>query len=201
MSGTPDWLNATHIEKITARIQQKLEWSIRRVNVSWHSTADSFQKAHSLGPQALAVTTREKNVTTIHLGPKVTKENFDEVFAHELVHVIVYQKYKSAIPTWLEEGLANHFANQKKVDYQWLAKQPFPNDVRELAHPFSGTAEGVVYRYKASQAFAEMLDKKCNLENLLRLSVQRKMEDYMNTYCRIKDLNEAFRAWVTGPHR
>jgi hypothetical protein len=54
----------------------------------------------------------------------------------------------------------------------------------------------VLYRYKASQAFAEMLAGKCDLQNLIRLSVERKMEDYMATYCEIKDLNQAFRDWV-----
>src|SRR5690606_18961288 len=97
---------------------------------------------------------------------------------------------------WLEEGLANHLSKMQPVDYKWLAQQPFPNDVRELAHPFKGDATLVSYRYKASQAFAEMLNKKCDLQNLIRLSVQRKMEDYMRTYCEIKDLNKAFQDWV-----
>ena len=65
-----------------------------------------------------------------------------------------------------------------------------------MAHPFSGAAADVRYRYKASQAFAEMLAKKCDLEELIRLSVTRKMEDYMKSYCEIKDLNAAFHDWV-----
>src|SRR5690606_14376126 len=105
-------------------------------------------------------------------------------------------KYKSAIPKWLEEGLANHLSRAKKVDYRWLASQPFPEDVRDLAHPFKGDASQVSYRYKASQAFAEMLDKKCDLQNLIRLSVERNMEDYIRRYCEIPDLNLAFREWV-----
>ena len=196
MPNAPDWLTATRVEKVAARIQHKLEWSTRRITVHWYKTPEEFAKAHSLGPQATAVTIKAGDTVTVHMGPLVTDENFDAIFGHELVHVIIIQKYKDAIPKWLEEGLANHLANRGKVDYKWLASQPFPNDVRELAHPFSGSPDGIGYRYKASQAFAEMLNKKCELDNLIRLSVQRKLENYLVTYCQIKDINAAFRDWV-----
>jgi hypothetical protein len=172
-----------------------LEWTIRKIGVSWHSTEADYEKVQSFGPQSLAVT-KYGDQASIDIGPQVTDSNFDEVFGHELVHVIVFQKYKGAIPKWLEEGLANYFSASGKVDYAWLAKQPFPADVHELAHPFHGSASEVSYRYKASQAFADMLAKKCDLEELIRLSVTRKMEDYMRTYCEITDLNAAFRKWV-----
>lgn len=196
MHNAPDWLVRPRIEKITDRIQTKLEWSTRRVNVHWYKTQADFDKVHDYGPQALAVTKYSGGAPSIHLGPRVNEQNFDETFGHELVHVIVFQKYKGSIPKWLEEGLANHLSSVSKVDYKWLAQQTFPEDVRHLAHPFRGTARGVVYRYKASQAFAEMLNKKCDLQNLIRLSVERKMEDYIATYCEIKDMNKAFRDWV-----
>lgn len=196
MANAPAWLTTPRVEKVTNRMQHKLEWSTRRIDVHWYDTAEAFGKAHSLGSQAMAVTRNAGGVVTVHLGPKVTTENFDETFGHELVHVIIMQKYKDAIPKWLEEGLANHLASVRKVDYKWLVTQPFPQDVRELAHPFSGSADGISYRYKASQAFAEMLQKKCELDNLIRLSVQRKMENYIATYCEIKDINAAFREWV-----
>ncbi len=54
----------------------------------------------------------------------------------------------------------------------------------------------VHFRYKASQALAEMLDKKCGLEKLIHMSLERNMEDYFKTYCEIDDLNQAFRAWI-----
>lgn len=196
ITNAPDWLKQTRVEKITNRIQSKLEWTIRKIKCQWHTSSEEFQKSHSLGPYAVAVTKMVGDTQIIHIGPLVGSHNFDEIFGHELVHVIVAQKYKTAIPRWLEEGLANHVSNFNKVDYRWLAKQPYPNDVRELAHPTQGSATTVTYRYKASQAFAEMLNKKCDLENLLRLSVERKMEDYMKTYCEIEDLNQAFRDWV-----
>lgn len=192
----PKWLKQTRVEKVTARIQHKLEWTTRRVVVHFHSKLEDFVKVHSLGPFAVAVTITGKGNGTIHLGPNVNEQTFDAVFGHELVHVIVAQKYKDAIPKWLEEGLANHLANRGKVDYKWLAQRAFPADVRELAHPFKGSADGVSYRYKASQALAEMLAQKCELENLLRLSVQRKMENYIKSFCGIKDLNQAFKDWV-----
>jgi hypothetical protein len=196
IANAPSWLTQPRVERITDRIQTKLEWTTRKIKVNWYATQADFDKVHGYGPQALAVTGKDGGVASVHIGPNVDSANFDEIFGHELVHVIIFQKYKGAIPKWLEEGLANHLANRGKVDYHWLAKQPLPDDVRELAHPFSGSRSGVSYRYKASQAFAEMLDKKCDLQNLIRLSVERKMEDYISTYCEIKDLNQAFRDWV-----
>jgi HPt (histidine-containing phosphotransfer) domain-containing protein len=155
-----------------------------------------YLAAQNLGPLADAVTVFKGEVATVHISPEVKNEDFDGILGHELVHVIIGQKYKSAIPKWFEEGLANHLAKRGVVDYKWLAKQPFPADVHELAHPFSGSAAMIGYRYKASQALAEMLDKKCDLDNLLRLSVQRKMENFVEITCEIKDLNAAFREWV-----
>lgn len=192
----PDWLKQPRVEKVIDHVQMHLEWTIRKINVNWYPTQEAYDKVQNLGPLSLAVTKYDGGTASVHIGPKVNEKNFDETFGHELVHVIVFQKYKGAIPKWLEEGLANHFSRTEKVDYKSLAKHPFPDDVHNLAHPFSGSAEDIVYRYQASQAFAEMLAKKCDLEELIRLSVTRKMEDYMRTYCEIKDLNAAFHEWV-----
>ncbi|MBX3022547.1 MAG: hypothetical protein KF799_12815 [Bdellovibrionales bacterium] len=194
MADAPDWLKRTRVEKIIDRIQTQLEWSIRRIEVTWYKDATTFQKAHGLGPMAMAVARKGDN--TIHLGPLVNAQNFDQVFGHELVHIILGQKYKDAVPKWLEEGLANHLGKYGKVDYAWLARQPFPEDVRKLTHPYSGAASRVHYHYVASQALLEMIAKKCDLANLLRLSVGEGMESYLSTYCEIKDLNAEFRAWV-----
>ena len=194
----PTWLKRVRAEKIINRIQTELEWSIRRVPVYFHKTVESFTKAHKLGPFVTAVSVMSDSGQTIHLGPMVTNDNFDEVFGHELVHIIIYQKYKEAIPKWLEEGLANHLAKKKLVDYKWLVKHELPKDVTvTLVHPLAKSYDDALFRYKASQALAEMLSKKCDLTNLLRLSVERKMENYIETYCEIKDLNAEFRKWVT----
>jgi hypothetical protein len=195
MYNSPTWLKRPRVEQVTNRIQQKLEWRIRKVDVHWHSTMDTYLKVHNLGPKAVAVTKYSNEIASIHLGPNVQESNFNALFGHELVHVILYQKYKTSIPKWFEEGLANHLSQAGKVDYKWLATQP-NQDVYQLAHPFSGDSAFVSLRYKSSQALAEMLDKKCKLENLIRLSVERKMEDYIKTYCEIKDLNQAFQAWI-----
>ncbi len=197
MPDAPKWLKRTRVEKVIDKMQSKLEWSTRRIKVYWHFTQAEFEKHHSLGPLPRAVAIKTPKSQVIHLGPKVTDKNFDWIFAHEMVHIIIYQKYKKSIPKWLEEGLANHLAKKaRKVNYKWLAKKPFPEDVRKMNHPFGGNKESVLYHYIASQALAEMLDKKCDLENLIRLSVERKMEDYIVTYCEIKDLNSTFREWV-----
>ena len=198
----PAWLKRTRVEKITDKIQTRLEWTIRRVPIKYHSDTSSFAKAHKFGPIAVAVTQVKNGKAEIHLGPTINTDNFDQIFAHELVHVILQQKYKNAIPKWLEEGLANHLAQKNGVDYKLLAKNLKGLNVYELGHPFGqnfkATNENVRLRYMASQALAEMLDKKCDLENLIRLSVERKMEDYIKTYCEITDLNKAFRTWITG---
>jgi hypothetical protein len=199
----PSWVTQGRIERVTARIQDKLEWTTRRTTVKYFSDTMSFTKAHSLGPHATAVTSTRGDTSHIFLGPKVTPENFDQALGHELVHVIITQKYKGAIPKWLEEGLANHLARAGRIDYKWLSKQTLPADVRELAHPMLRTADAGLtiqqslhFRYQASQALAEMLDKKCDLLNLVRMSVGRSMETYIETMCEIKDLAGDLKTWI-----
>jgi hypothetical protein len=194
MDPAPEWLKMTRVDKITQRIQRDLEWTVRRIKVKWYSSQESFEESHNLGSAVRAVTFKKDQ--RIYLGPKVTDENFDQIFAHELVHVISFQKYKQAIPKWLEEGLANHLAKKKPVDYTWLASQPFPENVRSITHPLKGTFQQAIYKYISSQALAEMLDKKCKLERLLQLSVERNMDDYIKTYCEISDLTATYEEWV-----
>jgi hypothetical protein len=146
-----------------------------------------------LGSGPIAVTFRGKN--KVLLGPKVTEQNFDKVFRHELVHVISAQKYKEAIPAWLEEGIANYISKNDKVNYKALAQMNFV-DVNELSHPMRGSPALVSARYQASQALTEMISSKCEFRNLLRLSVGRKMQDYLENICRISDLNAEFKKWV-----
>lgn len=194
MPSAPEWLKTPRVEKVTDRIQSTLEWTIRKINVVWYTDQAAFEKDHGLGPYARAVS--HKNLNLIRLGPKVNNENFDQVFGHELTHIISYQKYKEAIPKWLEEGLANHLTKNAKVDYKWLASRPLPDDVRSLIHPMKGDIDDIRYSYQASQALAEMISKKCDLTNLLRLSVGHGMDAYLKTYCEIPDLNEAYRKWI-----
>jgi hypothetical protein len=190
----PAYVNSTRVNKIADKVQNVLEWTIRRVEVEWYKDQASFDKVHKLGPMAVAVSLRDRN--RILLGPRVTTENFDSVFGHELVHVISYQKYKDAIPRWLEEGLANHVAQSGRVDYKWLRKQPLPKNITNLVHPFDGTTDRIRYHYAASQALTEMISSKCELRGLLRLSVGRKLEDYLENICRIKDINSDFAKWI-----
>ncbi len=190
----PEWLMRTRVEKVVDRMQTALEWTVHKINVNWYTDQAEFEKAHGLGRHARAVA--QKNLNTILIGPKVTNENFDQVFGHELVHIIAYQKYKVGIPKWLEEGLANYLSKNGKVDYSWLKKQALPSSVFDLSHPMSGSSQDILFKYQTSQALAEMISKKCDLTNLLRLSVGRNMEDYLKTYCEIPDLNEAYRKWI-----
>lgn len=190
----PDCLKRTRVEKVTSRIQTELEWTIRKVNVIWFKDETSFQKFHKKGTTVLALSRKPQN--TVYIGPRVNDKNFDSVFGHELVHIILYQKYKTAIPRWLEEGLSNYIAQQGKVEYKWLASQPFPKDVTRLEHPFKGTTDDVHFHYNTSHALIEMIASKCNLRVLLQLSVERKLENYLSTYCEINDLNSEYKKWV-----
>jgi hypothetical protein len=193
----PKWVTMNRLDRIVNHIQTLLEWDIRKIEVKWYKDQAEFEKMHGLGKIVMAVSKKPEN--TVYLGPKVVDSNFDQTLGHELVHIISYQKYHTAIPKWLEEGLANYLAKMGTVDYKWLASRPFPADVRELDHPIKGSDEEIRYHYKASQALVEMIvGNKCDLTNLLRLSVERKMEDYISTYCEIKDLNASYRKWVTS---
>lgn len=199
MADAPSWVTRVRVEKITDHIQMVLEWDIHRIEVIWHKDQAEFERVHGLGPVAVAVSLKKDN--TIHLGPKVTSANFDPLLTHELVHIISFQKYKEAIPKWLEEGLANYLAKNGKVNYKWLAGKPFPEDVRTLVHPYSGAEDHIRYHYAASQALVEMIASKCDLTNLLRLSVGMKMDNYLETYCEIHDLNAEFHKWVKAHAR
>jgi hypothetical protein len=196
MPNAPKWLKRVRVDRVTSKIQYKLEWSIRRIKVHFYDSQSEFEKIHNFGKTASAVTKKSKKEQSVHLGPLVNDSNFDRIFGHELVHVIFYQKYTGAIPSWLEEGFANFLSKKKPVDYKWLAKQDLPPDVRTMTRPCRNTYGNVKLHYRVSQALVEMLDKKCDLENLLRLSVQRKLDDYIGTYCEIKDLNGTFKQWV-----
>lgn len=209
MPDAPSWLTVHQVNQVVDRIQDKLEWDIRRIQVFWYTDEAAFERMHHLGPLVLAFTRKPDN--TVYLGPRVTASSFAPVFGHELVHVIIYQKYKNAIPGWLEEGLANHLAGQGKVDYAWLNRYGFQGDVHELVHPFQGYVMGpsslaadeqVRYHYMASQALAEMIAARCGgLEDLLQLSVGKRLETYLSTTCGIKDLNAEFRRWLKAHPR
>lgn len=189
----PKWLTLNRVNKVAEPIENLMEWSIRRVEVIWYQDQSTFEQAHGLGAAASAVSLRGKN--KILLGPQVTEQNFNQIFGHELVHVVSAQKYKTAIPSWLEEGVANYISKNSKVNYQALSKLDI-KDVNELSHPMLGNANMIQIRYQASQALTEMIASKCEFRNLLRLSVGRKMQDYLENICRISDLNAEFKKWV-----
>lgn len=197
MPAAPKWLTASRVSNITQKTQDYLEWNIRKIKVYWYINQSKFQEAHGIGPRVRAAT--RKGDMTIHLGPQVNQENFERVFSHELVHIILAQKYKAAIPNWLEEGLANYVAKMKSdngfvVDYKYLDKET-PVDVRSLSHGILGSVSPR-YHYSASTAVMEMIAAKCSATDLLQLSVGHKLDTHLQHYCQIKDLNADFRKWV-----
>jgi hypothetical protein len=199
MHDAPSWVTVSRVNKVVDKISRTLEWDIRKVSVSWYTDGAEFARAHGLkgsadGSSVLAVSKKPEN--RVLIGPRVTSENFDGTFGHELTHVIVYQKYKTAIPAWLEEGLANYVAKNATVDYRYLASRPFV-DVKTLGHPFAGAAgPGPRYAYAASTALMEMLASHCNIHDLLQLSVGEKLEAYVGTFCGIDDVNAEFQKFV-----
>lgn len=188
----PNWLTEPRLQFVVDKVQNFLEWDIRRITVKYYPQGGAFQKVSPFSFKVAAFYLRRDG--SVHLGPEVNNETFDRYFGHELVHVIFAQKYKSAIPSWLEEGLANFLAQSGKVEYAWLAKQNW-GDVYELKHP-SHDLKGPKLHYQVSTALIEMISRKCSLPDLLRLSVGAKMTTYLSTYCEIKDLNMAFKEWV-----
>lgn len=188
----PSWLKESRVEKVIAQIEGTLEWDIRRVKVSFVNDEKAFEDLHHYGPTVEAFFRRSDS--SVFLGPQVTSDKFDGIFGHELAHVIVFQKYHDAIPSWLEEGLANYVAKKGKVDYKWLATQKLV-PVRTLEHPYHSSLEPR-FHYMASTAIVEMIAAKCSLTDLLQLSVGKKLETYLGTYCEIADLDSEFKKWV-----
>ncbi len=195
-TGAPAWATESLVNKAVSRIQDFMEWDIRKVNLIWYPDQAVFQRAHGFDATVLAFSKKQEN--TVHIGPRVTATDFESVFGHELVHIVLYQKYKDAVPSWLEEGLANYISKHGKVNYVWLSHQPY-RDVRTLVHPFlngAGITYDPQYHYQASTAAIEMIASKCSLPDLLQLSVGKKLESYLSTFCEIPDVNESFKAWI-----
>ena len=200
-SNAPSWLKASRIDHVVDGIQNVLEWDIRRIQAYYYVNAAEFEKVHGFGPLVLAVSRKEDS--TVHVGPKVTATNFDGVFGHELVHVILFQKYNGAIPKWLEEGLANYAAKKGPVDYAALARKGSLPDLHSLSHPFAGanplassSQTAALDHYQLSRAAIEMIASKCSLSELLQLSVGKNLENFLGTFCGIEDVNASFKAWV-----
>ncbi len=198
-SNPPSWLKKSQLQKVVDHAEKYLEWDIRKVEVFWHPDQAEFQKAHGFDASVLAFTRGTDH--SVHIGPRVNATNFEAIFGHELTHVIVFQKYKSAIPKWLEEGLANYVGKAAKVDYPWLATQP-PQQISTLGHPFKAVytpgspSVSAKYHYMASTAAIEMIASKCDLEQLLQLSVGKSLTSYFDTFCGIPDLDDEFKKWI-----
>lgn len=188
----PDWLTEGQVEQATNTVQNFLQWDLHRIKAFYHQNQNEFESLHHAGRSIKAFF--RPSDSTLHLGPEVNAQNFVPIFSHEIVHAVFFQKYKGAIPPWLEEGLANYLGKTGPVDYRWLASQP-PVDITTLAHPTKDSS-GLKYHYQASQAAAEMIVAQCSLDDLLQLSVGRKLVTYLSTYCEIPDVNVAFKKWV-----
>jgi hypothetical protein len=194
---TPTWFQARKAEKVIDRVQARLEWDLRPSTAVFHSDPEAFSRAHGLGGSVLAFAKKGSNV--IYFGPQVDAAQFESTFAHELAHLIVGQKYKKAIPDWLEEGLANSVAGKDRIDYGWLFQQKRPR-VRELAHPFRGSVDPRLH-YLLSSATVAYLSSKCSFADLLQLSVGKGIEPFLATYCEIRDLDGEMEKFIAAQAR
>jgi len=192
VTNAPSWLSNYKIQSIASQMETDMGWSIRRVKVIFHDTDVEFQKAGNLNFSANAFFSAARQ--TIEFKPQKDIATFTPTFRHELTHVISNQKYQGGIPAWLEEGFANFIGSKRKVDYKWLAKQNLP-DASSLGHPQTDSS-GAQMHYQLSTATVDMLAKKCNLRDLLMLTTGSKLTSYLETYCKIKDINSAVRDWV-----
>ena len=190
---SPKWFSKELAEPIVARIQEKLNWDIRRITVKFTKDQNTYRSESRLNFPTDAYF--DPNQQIVAIAPHVTSTNSAPIFGHELVHVIFKQKYKNAIPRWLEEGLANYLGSERQVDYRWLKSQPI-KDITRMEHPNSENM-GHRYHYQLSTAVTEMIATKCNLNDLLMLSVGKKLENYLSTFCKIDDINASTRAWIS----
>ncbi len=208
LTNAPSWLTENRVERVTAKLQDTLEWDIRKISVTFVASQTEFDAHHKLGPGVLAFT--RKREKTIELGPRVINDNFDAVFGHELAHIIIGQKYTTDIPEWLEEGLCNWAAawrtgsaksKNPTIDYSWLSKQTY-RPVAGLVHPFRTLSAGneisdpVKYHYMASTALAEMLDKQCGMHQLLQLALKKGVTKYLSQFCEISDIDQSLKKWI-----
>lgn len=189
----PEWLKTSVIQTVVDRVQNYLEWDFRKLKVFYYKDLAEFNRQHTFKFAVDAFF--RKSDSTIHLSPKVTATNFSQIISHELVHALFFQKYKKAIPVWLEEGLANTIAELPSPNYQWLKTQSWPSVV-SLGHASHQIVDSKVY-YSVSTGVIEMIREKCNLHELLKLSVGSQLTNYLKTFCGIQDLDQDFKSWVT----
>lgn len=188
----PDWLSENLLQQTIDSTQNFLEWDLKRISAYGYSEMTTFNQEHSLSFQVNAFFRRSDG--SVHLSPKVTRETFKNIFGHELVHAILFQKYKTAVPIWLEEGLANYVGKYRSPDYKALVKKNWP-DVTQLGHPSNETIDPILH-YAISTGLIEMIASKCSLKDLLQLSVGSKLINYLKTFCEIDNLNDSFKKWV-----
>lgn len=201
----PDWVEAKQTQKTIDRIEHALEWDIRKTRVEFIPSETDFRRLFGFDSEILAfaktpIETEIKSSAVITVGPQVRKANWDKILGHELVHVIIGQKFKTSIPDWLEEGLANYFGKNEVVDYTWLSAQPLPA-IEKLGHPVTATSENgglpAHFYYQASQALVELLDTKCGgADQLLQLALGKSVKIYLSSLCGIEDLHRELRAWI-----
>jgi len=189
----PAWITREMVVNTTKSIEEQLSGSsTRKIKVYYMSDSEKFNAEHKLSfPVGAFFRPKDQ---TVYLGPTVNKDNFERFFGHELVHVIFSQKFKAAIPLWLEEGLANYYSGRKDVNWKWLAKQP-SIDVTSLRHPGNNSL-GADFHYQTSTAVIIFISERCSLKELLMLSVGKKLENYLATFCKIKNLNGEYATWL-----
>ncbi len=198
----PNWLKTNAINRVAARIENKLEWSPKRISARFYATENAFVAAHGY-PQSPILAFYRSSTKEIHFGPRVTVENIEKVLAHEMAHAVLAQKYSTRLPKWLEEGLANWAAKNDGVKWRVLAQSKNRLDPRSIHHPIKAADfTDTQLQYQVSMAFVHFLQRKCpSFRELLNLSLKSKLEAFLPTYCGIHDAQKEFWAFVDRQSR
>lgn len=191
ITDAPDWVKLSQVQRTVDRVEHFLEWDIRSVQGLWVASEADFMKLHGMGPSVTAFTRKQNQ--TIYFGPQVNAQNFESIFAHELVHIVLAQKFKTAIPVWLDEGLANFVARKGAVQYDKILARGIPK-VQTLSHPFKSADPS--FQYMVSLAFMQMLNSRCKIQDLLQLALQKRLETYIQNTCGLEDMDAPFEKWV-----
>src|ERR1700722_6500093 len=76
-SNPPTWLTESQVNRVVENIQKYMEWDIRKVSVKWYYDQQEFQNFHHYDATVMAVS--RKSDSSIHIGPRVNKTNFDQI--------------------------------------------------------------------------------------------------------------------------
>src|SRR5688572_25585272 len=73
----PEWLTEARLESVTRKVQDFLEWDIRKIKVYYYPSDQDFKSQHGLNFMADAFF--KPSDSTVHVSTRVNKDNFDRI--------------------------------------------------------------------------------------------------------------------------